>query len=255
MSEVDPDMFDDFEDLTTKAKRRERVRSGKRKKPGPTASGRVQHAAEIRAARDQRRKEALEKIQSRLLERHFSSETPEEENRLRRYVRWVEESLAQGFPFVKEEDIEFKGTIASVKAGGQHRQKKRTAVRATGTLTGISNFGKRWSAVQAPPSISERPLWNSSQQTRKKVFIKEPMPGDKYTAVWVSHSSITDFVNCPRAYFLNNIYRDPVTGHKITVISPPLALGQAIHEVIETLSHLPSEKRFREPLAMRFDHV
>ena len=81
------------------------------------------------------------------------------------------------------------------------------------------------------------------------------MPGDKYTAVWVSHSSITDFVNCPRAYFLNNIYRDPVTGHKITVISPPLALGQAIHEVIETLSHLPSEKRFREPLAMRFDHV
>ncbi|OGY18716.1 MAG: hypothetical protein A2900_02295 [Candidatus Chisholmbacteria bacterium RIFCSPLOWO2_01_FULL_50_28] len=138
MSEVDPDMFDDFEDLTTKAKRRERVRSGKRKKPGPTASGRVQHAAEIRAARDQRRKEALEKIQSRLLERHFSSETPEEENRLRRYVRWVEESLAQGFPFVKEEDIEFKGTIASVKAGGQHRQKKRTAVRATHLPTSFS---------------------------------------------------------------------------------------------------------------------
>src|SRR3989338_4517432 len=30
---------------------------------------------------------------------------------------------------------------------------------------------------------------------------------DKYTAVWVSHSSITDFLKCPRAYFLHNIYK------------------------------------------------
>lgn len=31
---------------------------------------------------------------------------------------------------MEDNDIEFKGTIASVKAGGQHRQRKRTAVRA-----------------------------------------------------------------------------------------------------------------------------
>jgi len=81
------------------------------------------------------------------------------------------------------------------------------------------------------------------------------MPTDKYSAVWVSHSSITAFLNCPRAYFLNNIYRDPATGHKITLMNPPLALGQAIHEVIEALSLLPAQARFQEPLALKFDAV
>src|SRR3990170_5103100 len=81
------------------------------------------------------------------------------------------------------------------------------------------------------------------------------MPADKYSAVWVSHSSITAFLSCPRAYFLSNIYRDPATGHKITLMSPPLALGQAVHELIETLSYLPSDQRFRKPLATQFDAV
>ena len=74
------------------------------------------------------------------------------------------------------------------------------------------------------------------------------MTGDKYTAVWVSHSSISDFLQCPRAYFLNNVYRDPQTGHKINLMSPPLALGQAVHYVIESLSILNVDKRFTEPL-------
>ena len=76
---------------------------------------------------------------------------------------------------------------------------------------------------------------------------------DKYTAVWVSHSSITDFLKCPRAYFLHNIYKSPKTGHKITIVSPPLALGQTVHEIIESLSNLPVEKRFEEPLIAKFD--
>ena len=61
---------------------------------------------------------------------------------------------------------------------------------------------------------------------------------DKYTAYWVSHSSINDFLKCPRAYFLKNVYKDPKTGRKIKLISPPLALGQAVHEVVESLSVL-----------------
>lgn len=79
------------------------------------------------------------------------------------------------------------------------------------------------------------------------------MAHDKYTAVWVSHSSIRDFMECPRAYFLHNLYKDPHTRHKITLMSPPLALGQAVHEVIESLSVLPAEKRFQEPLAPRLE--
>lgn len=66
---------------------------------------------------------------------------------------------------------------------------------------------------------------------------------DKYSAVWVSHSSIGDYLKCPRAYFLKNIYRDPKTNHKIMLMEPPLALGQVVHEVLETLANIPVEDR------------
>lgn len=78
------------------------------------------------------------------------------------------------------------------------------------------------------------------------------MPGDKFSAVWVSHSSICDFRECPRAYYLKNMYRDPKSGHKIKLMSPPLALGSAVHEVIEELSVLPVATRFSESLVVKF---
>jgi CRISPR/Cas system-associated exonuclease Cas4 (RecB family) len=79
------------------------------------------------------------------------------------------------------------------------------------------------------------------------------MSDDKYSAVWVSHSSIGDFLKCPRAYYLNNVYKDPKTGHKISLMAAPLALGQAVHEVVESLSILPTGKRFDESLIKKFD--
>lgn len=78
---------------------------------------------------------------------------------------------------------------------------------------------------------------------------------DKYQALWVSHSSIGDYLACPRAYYLNNVYKDPATGHKITLMSPPLALGQAVHEVVESLSVIPTDQRFKVPLHERFEQV
>ncbi|MFC1649866.1 RecB family exonuclease [Patescibacteria group bacterium] len=78
---------------------------------------------------------------------------------------------------------------------------------------------------------------------------------DKYKATWVSHSSISDFLECPRAYYLKNVYKDPRTGHKIYITKPPLALGQAVHEVIESLSVLPVERRLSNPLHKMFDMV
>lgn len=76
---------------------------------------------------------------------------------------------------------------------------------------------------------------------------------DKYTATWVSHSSISDFLQCPRLYYLRNVYKDPKTGHKITVMKPALALGQAVHDVIEALSELPVSERFEESLLDKFE--
>ena len=81
------------------------------------------------------------------------------------------------------------------------------------------------------------------------------MTQDKYNAVWVSHSSISDYLKCPRSYYLRNIYKDPITGHKITVVTPPLALGGAVHEVIESLANLPAEERLKISLVKKLDPV
>ena len=75
---------------------------------------------------------------------------------------------------------------------------------------------------------------------------------DKYQAIWLSHSSIKDFLNCQRSYYYKNIYKNPKTGRKIAIIKPSLSLGQVVHDVIEELSHLPVEKRFAVPLVEQF---
>ena len=75
---------------------------------------------------------------------------------------------------------------------------------------------------------------------------------DKFSATWVSHSSMRDYINCPRAYYLNNVYKDPQTNHKITVMKPALALGQAVHEVLESLSKLPTADRLEDSLIEKF---
>jgi len=87
------------------------------------------------------------------------------------------------------------------------------------------------------------------------LYTMSTMALDKYSAVWVSHTSISDFLNCPRAYFLRHVYKDPTTNHKIKLMSPPLALGQAVHEVLESLSVLPVAQRFDEPLMSKLDVV
>lgn len=76
---------------------------------------------------------------------------------------------------------------------------------------------------------------------------------DKYTATWVSYSSISAFMQCPRSYYLRNVYRHPKSGKKIKVMGPALALGQAVHEVLEELAGLETKKRFNTSLIERFD--
>lgn len=76
---------------------------------------------------------------------------------------------------------------------------------------------------------------------------------DKYKAVWVSHSSINDFLTCPKLYYYRHIYKDPISGHKITRMQPALALGGVVHDVIESLSTLPVDQRFLIPLTKKLD--
>lgn len=81
------------------------------------------------------------------------------------------------------------------------------------------------------------------------------MAQDKFSALWVSHSRIKDFNTCPRAYFLKYIYRNPKTGHKIKLMTPPLALGQVVHEVLESLRSLPTKERFKHSLIITLHAV
>lgn len=76
---------------------------------------------------------------------------------------------------------------------------------------------------------------------------------DKYSAVWVSHSSMGDFLKCPRAYFLHNVYKNPKTGRKMTLVAPPLSLGAAVHTTLEDLKHLPVEERMKRDLLADFE--
>lgn len=81
------------------------------------------------------------------------------------------------------------------------------------------------------------------------------MPQDEFSAIWLSHSSIGDFLKCPRAYYLNNIYKNPKTRRKISLMQPPLALGQVVHAVLDSISTLPAEERFNTSLIDRFQAV
>ncbi|HVA96640.1 MAG TPA: PD-(D/E)XK nuclease family protein [Candidatus Acidoferrales bacterium] len=81
------------------------------------------------------------------------------------------------------------------------------------------------------------------------------MAQDKYSAVWVSNSSMSDFLQCPRLYYLRNVYKDPVTRHKINIVNPSLALGQSVHEVLEALSLIPVAERFETSLLETYDTV
>ncbi|MEK7541050.1 MAG: PD-(D/E)XK nuclease family protein [Patescibacteria group bacterium] len=78
------------------------------------------------------------------------------------------------------------------------------------------------------------------------------MVQDKYNSIWVSHSSIADFLKCPRAYFLRNIYKNE-HGRKINITSPVLSLGQAVHGTLEGLSQYKTEERFLKPLENSFE--
>lgn len=71
------------------------------------------------------------------------------------------------------------------------------------------------------------------------------MPQQKPPSLWVSHSSIGDFLACPRLYYIRHIYRNPKTNNKVNIITPSLALGQVVHQVLESLSTKKVEERLQ----------
>ena len=101
--------------------------------------------------------------------------------------------------------------------------------------------------------------WLFQQRTSRlgsflfKNAVKYTNMTDKYGAVWVSHSSMGDFLKCPRAYYLHNVYKNPDTGRKMTIVNPALSLGSAVHATLEALKILPVEERLRRDLLADFE--
>ncbi len=79
------------------------------------------------------------------------------------------------------------------------------------------------------------------------------MARDKYGAVWVSHSSMGDYIRCPRAYYLHNVYKDPKTRRKISIVNGALSLGVSVHNTLEALKDLPLEQRMQRDLIQDFE--
>ncbi len=78
------------------------------------------------------------------------------------------------------------------------------------------------------------------------------MAQDKYNSIWVSYSSIGDYLKCPRLYFLRNVYKS-ASNKKINIISPTFSLGVAVHETLEGLSKFKAEERFLRSLETVFE--
>jgi RecB family exonuclease len=76
---------------------------------------------------------------------------------------------------------------------------------------------------------------------------------DKYSAVWVSHSSMGDFIKCPRLYYLHNMYKDPKTNRKMTLVTSYMSLGIAVHNVLEGLGSYPAAERMTRDLRAQFE--
>lgn len=76
---------------------------------------------------------------------------------------------------------------------------------------------------------------------------------DSPSPIWLSYSRISLFQKCPRAYYITYLYRDPRNNRKVSLITPHLALGSAVHSVLESLSTLPVATRLKTSLVERFE--
>lgn len=76
-----------------------------------------------------------------------------------------------------------------------------------------------------------------------------------FGAVWLSHSSLSDFAKCPRLYFLRNVYKKQPENKKVQLVNPFLTLGMAVHDTLESIRYLPRETRFDKPLTDTYEEI
>jgi len=107
-----------------------------------------------------------------------------------------------------------------------------------------------------PTKIISRPSNNLTLGKPDPIWQIAPLRTSAFlSTLWISHSALSDFENCPRLYYFKSIYRHPVTNHKIQVASPYLSLGSVVHEIIEEMRVMEPEKRFTASLEERLEQL
>lgn len=64
-------------------------------------------------------------------------------------------------------------------------------------------------------------------------MIVKPKTGYIKNPIFISYTSLKDFLKCPKSYYLKNIYRDLKTGNRIQIASPFLSLGSTVHDSVK----------------------
>jgi len=135
MNRINPE---DWENWADRLEIKKPVRIKKKKDQSPTKSDKEQQKREMVRLAKERKKEAETRIKKRLS--HFPDPgTKEAERQLQIYTQWLEESIRLNSAQVKESELETKGILSKVKAGGQHQQKNLTAVFIKHLPTGFSS--------------------------------------------------------------------------------------------------------------------
>lgn len=74
---------------------------------------------------------------------------------------------------------------------------------------------------------------------------------NKFAATWCSASSISQFRNCPRSYYLSSVYKDE-NKQKVSIVSKAMSLGSAVHGVLEPFADLSSAERETTMFSTKF---
>lgn len=91
-------------------------------------------------------------------------------------------------------------------------------------------------------------------------MITKPKASYVKNAIFLSHTSLADFLKCPRAYYFKNIYRhkraflpgeEPHEPFRIQIASPYLSLGSVVHDSVKWFLDIQKQATY-EQLEQKF---
>ena len=80
-------------------------------------------------------------------------------------------------------------------------------------------------------------------------MIIKPKTGYIKNPIYLSYTSLKDFLKCPRSYYLKDLYKDPKNNYRLQVASPYLSLGSVVHDSVKWFLDLEQKPTLDETIA------